>query len=83
MTISSTAVQNANIQSRENYDGFKSEQAEINKKIAALKNNFKNCENIYRVYSDIADTYRKISNGDYISNLIEEQKKRESKHISK
>jgi len=60
LTIGRTAAQNGNIQSREDYDRLKSEQAEIYKKIAALKNNFKNCENIYRIYEAIADTYCKI-----------------------
>jgi len=81
LTIGRTAVRNGNIQSREDYNRLKSKQAEIDKKIAVLKNNFKNCENIYRVYADIADTYHKISNGDYISNLIEKQKKQENKRI--
>jgi len=28
------------------------------------------------VYSDIRDTYYKISKGDYLSNLVEEERKR-------
>ena len=82
LTIARTTVRNGNIQSHNDYDRLKSEQAEIDKKIAVFKNNFKNCENVYRVYADIADTYYKISEGDYVSKLIKEQRKRESKHIN-
>ncbi len=74
LTIGRNAARNGNVQSREDYDRLKSEQSEIDKKIAALKNNFKNYENAYRVYFDIADTYRQISVGDYVYNLIEERK---------
>ena len=46
-------------------------------KIAALKNSFENCKQMYDVYTDIAKTYYDISKGDYISNLIEEKKREE------
>lgn len=38
---------------------------------------------MYEVYKDIADTYYSIAKGNYISKLIEEQKKRTSKNINK
>lgn len=47
-------------------------------KITVLKENFKHCQQLYDVYSDIAATYREISLGDYIFKLVEEEKK--SKH---
>lgn len=52
-------------------------------KIAALKKTFEGCEEMYEVYKDIADTYYSIAKGDYVSKLVVEQKKRESKHINK
>ena len=42
-----------------------------------LKFYFENCKYMYKTYADIAETYQKISKGDYISNLIAEEKKRE------
>jgi hypothetical protein len=44
------------------------------KKIAVLKDNFKDCEQLYSVYSDIVGTYRAIIKGDYISRLVEEER---------
>lgn len=40
----------------------------------------KKCKQMYDTYASIADTYKKISEGDYISNLIAE-KKREDERI--
>ncbi len=45
-------------------------------KIADFKKAFEVCEGKYEMHKDIADTYQKISKEDYVSSLIEEQKKR-------
>lgn len=37
----------------------------------------KKCKQLYDTYADIADTYRKISEGDYITNLIKEKKQQD------
>ena len=59
---------------------LKSALSDTDKKITALKENFKRCQQLYDVYSDIAATYRGISQGDYISKLVaEEQKKSENR----
>ena len=47
-------------------------------KQAALKENFNRCQQLYAVYSDIAKTYREITKGDYISNLVQEKQKEET-----
>lgn len=46
-----------------------------NKKIAALKKTFEDCEGMYEAYKDIADTYYSIVKGDYVSTLITEKRK--------
>jgi len=78
LNICKQAMINNNIQTHSDYDRLKVLQQETDKKIAALKNNFENCKNLYNTYSDIAKTYHEISKGDYVSKLVaEEQKKRE------
>ena len=41
------------------------------------KNSLERLRQQYEVYCDIRDTYYKISKGDYISNLVEEERKRQ------
>ena len=78
LNLCKQTLKNNNIQSHSDYDRLKVLQQETDKKIAALKNSFENCKNLYNTYSDIAKTYYEISKGDYISKLVaEEQKKRE------
>ena len=73
LNIGRQAMLNNNIRNKEDFERLKSLHSETGKKIAVLKNTFENCKQLYEVYSDIADTYRKISSGDYISKLVEEE----------
>ena len=50
---------------------------ETDKKLVALKESFKGCQQLHDVYADIAKTYYEISSGDYISRLVEEERKRQ------
>lgn len=79
LKICRQTLESNNIRTRSNYEQIKSSQAEINKKIAVLKTSFENCKQLYEVYADIAHTYYDISNGDYISRLVAEEKQK-SKH---
>jgi hypothetical protein len=85
LNISRQAMQNNNIRDRSDFERLKAVQKGTVKKIAVLKDNFKNCKHLYDVYADIAKTYYDISKGDYISRLVEEeQRKREAeKQIKK
>ena len=75
-------MENNNISDRSDYDRLKNLHRETDKKISALKSSFENCRKLYEVYADIAETYQKISKGDYISNLIaEEKRKKEQENI--
>lgn len=74
LKICRQTLESNNIRTRLDYEQMKSSQAKINKKIAVLKNSLENCKQIYEVYADIASTYYLISNGDYISKLVEEEK---------
>ena len=42
--------------------------------LGAAKDNLESCRKRYDVYSDIAKTYAEIPRGDYISDLVEEEK---------
>ena len=46
------------------------------KRIGGMKENLEKCRQQYEVYSYIRDTYYMILKGDYLSNLIEEERKR-------
>ncbi len=48
----------------------------LSKRISSMKESLGKCRQQYEVYSDIRDTYYKISKGDYLSNLVEEECKR-------
>ena len=79
LNISRQASINGGIKNQDDLNLIKSTAKETAKKITALKANFENCKHLYEVYSDIAQTYYDISNGDYISRLVaEEQKKRKN-----
>jgi len=77
LKICRQTFQNNNIFVRSDYERLKAVRQETDKKIAALKKNFEDCEGMYEVYKDIADTYYSIAKGDYVSKLVEEQKLRE------
>ena len=76
LNISRQVMKNNNICDCSDYEQLKAVQRETDKKITALKDNFKDCKHLYEVYADIAKTYYDISKGDYISRLIEEERKR-------
>ena len=48
----------------------------VAKRIGTMKNSLEKCRQQYEVYSDIRDTYYKISKGDYLSTLVKEESKR-------
>lgn len=69
-----TVLESHNIQSRSDYDYLKNVVSKTAQKTAPLKEKFERCRQICELYSDIAKTYYDISQGDYISRLIEEER---------
>lgn len=69
-------LHNNNIHNRNDMEHLQAVQRETGKKMTALKENFKRCQQLCEVYSDIAKTYYDISNGDYISKLVNEERRR-------
>ena len=72
-----TLAQN-NIESRSNYDYLKTVIAETEQKAAPIKEHYKKCADLLREYSEIVETYHEISQGNYISKLIEHQRKQDA-----
>ena len=74
LKICRQSLLNNNISDRSDYERLKAVRTETDKKIAALKKSFEDCEGMYKVYKDIADTYYSISKGDYVSKLLEKER---------
>ena len=75
LTVSRQSAESNGIISHSDLDRLKNVLANTDKKTTALKENFKRCQQQYDIYSDIAKTYYEISKGDYISKLVEEERK--------
>ena len=69
---------NNGISEKSDLDHLDSKLQENEKQIASLKEQHRKYQQTYTVYSDIAKTYREISQGDYISKLVEEERKRQA-----
>ena len=81
LTVCRQSVENNGIRTPADLDRMKAAFAETDKKTAALKENFKRCQQLFDVYSDIAKTYYDISSSDYISRLVEEERKRQEQEL--
>lgn len=57
--------------------------ADAEKQLSVLRNQYEKAKQHFDVYNDIAQTYRTISQGDYISKLIEEKRKRQAAEKSR
>lgn len=74
LKICKRSLLNNNISDRSDYERLKVVRQETDKKIAALQKAFEDCEGMYEVYRDIADTYYSIAKGNYVSKLIDKKK---------
>lgn len=72
------ALAQQNIESVSDFEYLKGVIEDTEKKAAPVKEHYNICVELLREYNDVAETYEKISKGDYISNLIEQQKKQEA-----
>ena len=71
------------IHSPADVDALREKTRHLGIKISALKDKLEGCRKRYDVYSDIFKTYGEISKGDYISNLVEEERQRREKDTKK
>ncbi len=63
-------------------DRLKSEYRDLDEKIAALKAELENCNNLKIAYQEIKDTYNGISKGNYVNDLIERDRAKK-KHLTR
>ena len=59
------------------YDLLRNQTYSLQSKINSLKDTLEKTRQRYDVYCDISKTYGEISKGDYISNLVEEERQRQ------
>ena len=78
LTVSRQSVLNNGIAGRADLDRLKAKLQETDNQIVSLKEQHMKYQQTYTVYADIAKTYREISQGDYISKLVEEKRKRQA-----
>ena len=57
-------------------DALRRSMKSLSKRVSSMKDNLEKCRQRYEVYQDISKTYAAISKGDYISNLVEEERQR-------
>ncbi|MBR3666342.1 MAG: relaxase/mobilization nuclease domain-containing protein [Ruminococcus sp.] len=77
LTICRQAIEQNNIRSKADIDHLRNQVYRLQTKINALKDTLEKTRQWYDVYCDISKTYGEISKGDYISNLVEEERKRQ------
>jgi hypothetical protein len=83
LTVCRQALEQNGIHSPADVDALREKARHLGIKISALKENLEGCRRRYDVYSDIAKTYGEISKGDYISELVEEERQRREKDTKK
>ncbi|SFX41150.1 relaxase/mobilization nuclease domain-containing protein [Ruminococcus sp. XPD3002] len=83
LTVSKQSVTTHCITTVSDLARLKETLSATDKKLTALKENFKHCQQLYYVYSDIAKTYHEISQGDYISRLVDEARKQRDKEYER
>ena len=70
-----TVAERYNITNRDGLQRVEKLRKDNSEKVERLTEQMNTCKKLYDVYADIAKTYKKISEGDYISNLIAEKKR--------
>ena len=77
-------MENCKINSRTDIDTMRELMKNTSERSKALNSALDDCRKKYELYSDIAKTYRELTSGDYISRLVEEERKRrESVNLAK
>lgn len=72
-------AERCNIHSRDELQRVEKLRKDTSEKVERLNEQMKKCKQLYDTYAGIADTYKKISKGDYISNFIAEKKREDER----
>ena len=78
LSVCKRAMADSGICTQADFDQLKEQVGILDRKIAAMKDSLDKCKQQYDVYRDIRDTYYRISKGDYISDLVEEERQRQA-----
>ena len=70
-----TVTERCNIHSRDGLQRVEKLRKDTPEKVERLTAQMNDCKKLYDTYVGIVDTYQKILEGDYISNLIAEKKR--------
>ena len=74
-TVCKQAMERNEIFNAADADDLREHVKTLGKRIGSMKECLEKTKQQYEVYCDIRDTYYKISKGDYLSNLVEEERK--------
>lgn len=74
--ICKQAVERNGILNIADVDSLRRNVESLAKRVGTMKDNLEKCRQQYDIYCDIWNTYNIISKGDYLSNLVEEERKR-------
>ena len=77
LTICRQAMEQNNTHTKADYDLLRNQTYSLQSKINALKDTLEKTRQRYEVYCDIVKTYGEISNDDYITNLVKEERKQQ------
>lgn len=77
LMVCKRAMADNGICTQADFDQLKEQVGILERKIATMKDSLDKCRQQYDVFRDIRDTYNTISKGDYISNLVEEERQRQ------
>ena len=75
LQIYAQTMERCKIQSRTDIKAVREAYKNMSEQSRALNEALEKCREKFNTYSDIAKTYREISSGDYISRLVEEERK--------
>jgi DNA-binding PadR family transcriptional regulator len=77
LLICKRAMADNGICTQADFDQLKEQVGILDRKIGTLKDSLDKCRQQYDVFRDIRDTYYNISKGDYVSDLVEEERQRQ------
>ena len=79
LSLSRKAMHNNGLLTLSDVDTLRERARILGNKIAALKEKLNSCKQRYAVYQDILQTYDRLSNRDYVAELVEEERQRQKR----
>lgn len=83
LKIFSQTVERIHVSDESDIERVRTLKANVDERAAALASEFHDLEERYTTYSEIVKTYYEISQGDYISKLVEQERQRQEKEKEK